>query len=350
MSRIVAFGEIMGRLAAPGSLRFAQAMPGALELTFAGAEVNAAVAIAQLGGDVSFVTALPDHAIAAACVAQLRGLGVSTSEILRTSRGRLGLYFLETGANQRPGQVIYDREHSALAVTPAEAYDWDRIFAGAEWLLISGITPAVSRNAAEVTRVALRAATAHGLRIAFDMNFRAKLWQWEPPLSARELASRTLRDLLPEVDLLIGGREDFESVLDAEPGKMPGEDLARALVTRFPRIVHVGMTLREGISAHHNNWGGMLYDARSGGVFYAPGVSERYAITQIVDRLGAGDAFTGALLYSLIIPELSSPEAALRFATAASCLAHSIQGDYNLVSRADVEALLSGDDSGRVRR
>lgn len=350
MSRIVAFGEIMGRLAAPGCLRFSQAMPGALELTFAGAEVNAAVAIAQLGGDVSFVTALPDHAIASTCVAQLRGLGVSTSEILRTSRGRLGLYFLETGANQRPGQVIYDREHSALAVTPADAYDWDRILAGAEWLLISGITPAVSRNAAEVARVALRAATARGLRIAFDMNFRAKLWQWEPPLSARELASRTLRELLPEVDLLIGGREDFESMLDDEPGKMSGEDLARAIVARFPRIVQVGMTLREGLSAHHNNWGGMLFDARSGGVFYAPGTSERYAITQIVDRLGAGDAFTGALLYSLTTPELSSPEIALRFATAASCLAHSIQGDYNLVDRAEVEALLSGDDSGRVRR
>jgi 2-dehydro-3-deoxygluconokinase len=177
MSRVVTFGEIMARLAAPGFKRFQQAMPGTLDVTFAGAEASIAASIAFLGGDAAFVTALPEHAIADACVANLRSLGVNTRHILRTPQGRLGLYFLETGANQRPGNVIYDREGSAIAITPATDYDWNAIFAGAEWFIVSGITPAISRNAADVTLIALREASQRGVKVAIDMNYRSKLWQ-----------------------------------------------------------------------------------------------------------------------------------------------------------------------------
>lgn len=355
-ARIVTLGEIMARLAAPGHLRFQQTMPGSLEVTFAGAEASVAMSIAHLGGESSFVTALPDHALGDACVANLRAVGVETRHILRTSagQGRLGLYFLETGANQRPGQVIYDREGSSMAVTPPEAYDWDAILAGAEWFLISGITPAISRNAAAVARAAMEAASRLGVKVACDMNFRSKLWQWEPGHSARELATRTMRDLMPMVDLFIGGREDAVQMLGLEVGdEVSPEALARQIVAHYPRIRRVAMTLREGVSATHNNWGGLLYDAGLDQSFRAPlrdGVYEPYAITDIVDRLGGGDAFTAGLLFALTTAELQSPETAVAFAVAASCLAHSIPGDFNFTSRAEVEALMAGDASGRVKR
>ena len=210
MSRIVTFGEIMGRLAAPGHKRFQQTLPGTLDVTFAGAEASIAASIAYLGGDASFVTALPQHALADACVADLRSMGVNTNHILRTPLGRLGLYFLETGANQRAGNVIYDREGSSIAITPADQYDWPSIFDGAEWFIISGITPAISRNASEVSRIAMQEAKAKGLKVVCDMNYRSKLWQWEPALKPRDLATRTMRELMPMVDLFVGGREDAE--------------------------------------------------------------------------------------------------------------------------------------------
>ncbi len=351
MSRIVTFGEIMGRLAAPGFLRFQQAMPGSVEVTFAGAEANVAVSITLFGGEASFVTALPDHAIADACIAALRGLRVDTRHILRTEQGRLGLYFLENGVNQRPGQVIYDREGSSVSITPPEVYDWESIFAGAEWFLISGITPALSRNAAEVTATALREASARGVKIAFDMNYRAKLWRWEPGLSPRELATRTMRELMPSVDLFIGGREDVVGMLGLEDaGGESLEELARQVVARYPRVRRVAMSRRESVSAHHHHWGGMLYEATLGQAFHAPSQDGHHTITQIVDRLGGGDAFTAGLLFALTTPELSEPQQAIAFATAASCLAHSIQGDFNFSTRAEVEALMAGENSGRVRR
>lgn len=356
MNRVVTFGEIMGRLAAPGFKRFQQAMPGSLEVTFAGAEASVAASLAYLGADAAFVTALPTHALADACIANLRSLGVDTRHILRTAHGRLGLYFLETGANQRPGNVIYDREGSAVALTPPGAYDWPAIFAGASWFLLSGITPAISRNAAEVSRVALREARARGLRVVCDLNFRSKLWQWEPPLKPRDLAARTLRELLSSVTFLVCGREDAAELLGIHP--RPGTadpclDVARQLVTQFPQLTHVAMTLREGISASHNNWGGMLYDAALDQAFYAPlaaGRYEPYAITDLVDRLGGGDAFTAGLLFALATLELAAPPAAIAFAVAASCLAHSIEGDFNYCTRAEIEALMNGAASGRVNR
>ncbi len=349
MSRIVTFGEIMGRLGAPGFKRFQQSMPGTLAVTFAGAEASIAVAIGYLGGDAAFVTALPDHAIADACVANLRSFGVDTRYILRTPQGRLGLYFVEAGANQRPGNVIYDREGSSIAITPANTYDWDGIFDGAEWFIVSGITPAISRNAADVTTKALREASQRGVKVAMDMNYRSKLWRWEPALPPRELATRTMRDLLSFVDLFVGGREDAEAVLGVSRSA-PLDELARQVAQQFPRISRVAMTVREGISATHNNFGGLLFDKLTDQLCGAPDNGRLYSITHIVDRLGAGDAFTAGLIYALTTPELTAPPTALAFATAAGCLAHSIEGDFNFSTRAEIEALIAGNSAGRVNR
>jgi 2-dehydro-3-deoxygluconokinase len=349
MSRVVTFGEIMARLAAPGFKRFQQAMPGTLDVTFAGAEASIAASIAYLGGDAAFVTALPEHAIADACVANLRSLGVNTRHILRTQQGRLGLYFLETGVNQRPGNVIYDREGSAIAITPATDYDWSAIFDGAEWFIVSGITPAISRNAADVTLIALREASQLGVKVAIDMNYRSKLWQWEPSLPPRELATRTMRDLLPFADLFIGGREDAEAMLGIQ-GSPSLDELARQISQLFPRISRVAMTVREGISATHNNFGGLLLDKATDQVCHAPENGQLYPITNIVDRLGAGDAFTAGLIFALTNPDLDAPQSAIAFATAAGCLAHSIEGDFNFSTREEIAALVGGDSAGRVKR
>jgi 2-dehydro-3-deoxygluconokinase len=349
MSRVVAFGEIMARLAAPGFKRFQQAMPGTLDVTFAGAEASIAASIAYLGGDAAFVTALPEHAIADACVADLRSLGVNTRHILRTPQGRLGLYFLEAGANQRPGNVIYDREGSAIAITPATDYDWSAIFDGAEWFIVSGITPAISRNAADVTLIALREASQLGVKVAIDMNYRSKLWQWEPPLPPRELATRTMREVLPFADLFIGGREDAEAMLGIY-GSPWLDDLVRQIAQQFPRISRVAMTVREGISATHNNFGGLLFDKATDQVCHAPENGQLYPITNIVDRLGAGDAFTAGLIFALTNPDLDAPQSAIAFATAAGCLAHSIEGDFNFSTREEIAALVGGDSAGRVKR
>ena len=354
--RLVAFGEIMARLAAPGHQRFQQAMPGGVEVTFAGAEANVAMSIAHLGGKASFVTALPQHAVADACVTSLRAVGVDTRHILRTTTGRLGIYFLESGANQRPGNVIYDRDGSSVAVVPPKDYPWDAIFAGATWFHISGITPAVSKNAAAVALQALREASSRGVRISCDLNFRSKLWAWKPGLKPHELATLAMRELLPFVNVLIGGREDAAAMMGihASPGATdPVLDVSRQIKALYPQITHVGMTLRKSISATHHNWGGMLYDAAQDETFLAPLNGDRYqpyAITDIVDRLGGGDAFAAGLIFALSTPELASPQTALNFAVAASCLAHSIPGDFNFSTRAEVESLMAGNTAGRVNR
>jgi 2-dehydro-3-deoxygluconokinase len=349
MSRFVTFGEIMGRLAPPGFKRFQQAMPGTLDITFGGAEASIAGSIAHLGGDAAFVTALPDHAIGDACVANLRSIGLNTKYILRTNQGRLGIYFLETGANQRSGNVIYDREGSSIAITPATAYDWNSIFDGAEWFVTSGITPAISSNAAEVTETALREASRRGVKVAIDMNYRSKLWRWDPSLQPRELATRTMRELLPYADVFIGGREDAEAVLGFN-GSASLEEVARQITRQFPRISRVAMTLREGVSATHNNLGGMLFDKATDEAFYAPEKGRMHQITNIVDRVGTGDAFTAGLLYAQTTPELFASPVAIAFATAAGCLAHSIEGDFNFTSREEIESLMNGNSAGRVKR
>jgi 2-dehydro-3-deoxygluconokinase len=363
MKTIVTFGEIMGRLCPPGHLRFVQAMPGPLDITFAGAEANVAASLAMLGGHARFVTALPANVLGDCCVRVLRSLGVDTAHICRTKAGRLGLYFLEKGANQRPSNVVYDRAHSAIAGAGPEDFDWSAIFAGACWLHTTGITPALSHNAFRSTLAAVGAAKAAGLTVSCDLNFRKKLWDWEPGTQPADLARRCMSDILPSVDVCIANEEDAADVLgihaegsDIESGSLAVDrypEVARAIVRLFPNIGKVAITLRESVSASHNNWGAMLYDAASASACFAPEKDGRYApyaIRDIVDRVGGGDSFGAGLVFALNTPELQAPETAVRFAAAASCLAHSIEGDFNFSNRAEVESLMGGSASGRVVR
>jgi 2-dehydro-3-deoxygluconokinase len=343
MSRVVTFGEIMVRIATPGFARFQQALPGGVNVTFAGAEASIAASLAYLGIDAAFVTTLPDHAIADACLADLRSLGVETKHILRTIEGRLGIYFLEHGVNQRGGNVIYDRDGSAVAITPAGAYDWDAIFTGCEWFVISGITPAISRNAAGIALVAVQEAKLRNIQVVCDMNYRTKLWRWDPPLSARELATRTMRELLRHVTIFVGGISDATAMLGIDfSGDLKA--LAKQIVTEFPNLTHAAFTLRDGSTSAAQCFSGALYEAATGTLHTAPS----YTITQIIDRLGAGDAFTAGLIFSFL--QNSTAPTTISFATAAGCLAHSIEGDYNYSTRAEIEAVMYGDGGGRVSR
>ncbi|WP_111706207.1 sugar kinase [Lutibacter citreus] len=362
MKTIVTFGEIMGRLAAPGNLRLRQARQ--LEVTYAGAEASVAASICNFGGKARYVTALPKHALAEATMDAVRSVGIDTQYVLRTDNGRLGTYFLETGANQRPSNVIYDREDSAIAITPASAYNWTEIFKGAGWLHLSGITPALSKNAAEATLVAAQKAQAAGAKVSIDLNFRGKLWKWDTSKSARELAQETMRKILPFIDVVIGNEEDCYDVLgiragdtDVHSGKLDTSrypDVARQVVAQFPNVSKAAITLRESLSASHNNWGAMLYEAATDTPSFAPldaeGNYESYKIKNIVDRVGGGDSFAGGLIFALNTPELSDSATAVKYGVAASCLKHSIKGDFNYSTRAEVEALMGGSGSGRVVR
>lgn len=353
----------MGRLAPEEFYRFSQSCPGKLDFTFAGAEANVAASVCMLGGRATFVSALPNHAVADACIRTLSGLGIDTQHILRTDQGRLGLYFVETGANQRPSNVIYDRADSSVSLTPAEAYPWETIFSDAGWFHVSGITPALSQNAAESVLIAVQKAKTAGVTVSCDLNFRNKLWQWNPDLSPRELAEKTMRNILPYVDVLIGNEGDAEDVLgiragesNVEAGKLSIDrypSVARQIIEQFPTIGKVAITLRESISASHNNWGAMLYDAQTDTAVFAPLGNETYRpyeIRNIVDRVGGGDSFAAGLIFALNSGEFAEDQQALAFAVAASCLAHSIKGDFNFSTRSEVEALMNGSGSGRVVR
>jgi len=353
----------MGRLAPEGVQRLRQTLPGPLNLTFGGAEANVAASLAQLGASARFVTALPQHAVADACVGFLTGLGVDVSEILRTKQGRLGLYFFENGANQRPSNVIYDRSHSSVSLARAEDYDWEKILDGACWLHTTGITPALSQVSAETVQHAVETAKKKGLTVSCDLNFRKKLWGWKPGTDSRALAGETMRGILPFVDVLIANEEDAADVLDihasdtdVDSGKLAIDqypDVAREIVKQFPNVSKVAITLRESLSASHNNWGAMLYEAASNRSYFAPlrdGQYEPYQIKNIVDRVGGGDSFGAGLIFALNTQELSAPDKAIAFAAAASCLCHSIVGDVNFTSRAEVESLMGGSASGRVVR
>ena len=363
MKTIVTFGEVMGRLAPEGVLRFRQAMPGPLNLTFGGAEANVAASLAQLGAPARFVTALPQNTIGEACEGFLKGLGVDTSCIARTKQGRLGLYFFENGANQRPSNVIYDRSHSSVSVTKGSDYDWNRIFEGAGWLHTTGITPALSQVSAEAVKTAVENAKKSGLTVSCDLNFRKKLWGWESGTDSKALAAKTMRGIVPFVDVLIANEEDAADVLDihaaetdVESGKLAIDqypDVAREIVRQFPNVSKVAITLRESISASHNNWGAMLYDVKADKASFAPmrgGKYEAYQMRNIVDRVGGGDSFGAGLIFALNQEDLKAPDKAIAFAVAASCLCHSIVGDVNFTSRSEVEALMKGSGSGRVVR
>lgn len=354
----------MGRIAPQGVLRFRQSLPGTVGFTFAGAEANVAASLAMLGGhDVAFVTALPKNTIADTCVDALRAVGVDTKWIVRTDDGRLGLYYLETGANQRASQVTYDRGGSAISLTSADQYDWPAVFSDADWFHVTGITPAISRVAAEAAIAAAESAKHSGLTVSCDLNFRKKLWRWDSSSKPRELAEATMRKLLPFVDIAIANEEDCGDVLsihaqgtDVHSGRLSIDhypEVARQVASQFPNLAHVAITLRESISASHNNWGGMLLDVKRDHPHFAPLADGQYCpyeIRSIVDRVGAGDSFGAGLIYSLCTERWLSPDRAIQFAVAASCLAHSIVGDFNYSSVAEIEALVGGAASGRVVR
>lgn len=360
MGRIVALGEIMARFSPPGYQRLGQAMPGALDVLFAGAEASVAMSIAQLGGQSTFVTALPRHELADACVASLRSVGVDTRHILRVDAGRLGLYFLEAGVNQRPSKVIYDRADSAVAITPPQAYPWEAILGDASWLVLSGITPAISASGAALTQRAIDEAGKRGVRVLYDLNYRGKLWRWDPSRDPRTLAIATIRDSLPGIDLLVAGADEIEELLGEPPAEstvQPPQRFASAaqrLVQRYPRMSLVASTRRLSHSASCHEVGGMLWEADAALLHTAPdpasAASQLYRIEQIVDRIGTGDAFTAALLFGLTNDRWNEPRQALQLAAAAFCLAHSVLGDFNCTSLPEVEALLAGDTSGRVQR
>ena len=261
---------------------------------------------------------MPKHALAEATMDSVRSVGIDTQFILRTDKGRLGLYFLETGANQRPSNVVYDRADSAISITPADKYDWENIFKDAQWLHLSGITPALSKNAAEATKTAAQEAKKAGASVSIDLNFRGKLWNWDSDFSARDLAQKTMREILPFIDVVVGNEEDCHDVLGIQAGDTDVHsgtldtsrypDVARQVVEQFPNVSKVAITLRESLSASHNNWGAMLYDASEEKPYFAPlnenGDYEPYQIKNIVDRVGGGDSFAGGLIFALTTPEL----------------------------------------------
>jgi 2-dehydro-3-deoxygluconokinase len=362
MSRVVTFGEIMARLAPPGFQRLRQGLPGTLNVTFAGAEANVAASLAFMGEQAMFVTALPENDLAEACAATLRSTGVD-SHIVWKPNGRLGLYFLETGANQRPSRVIYDRDGSTISQTRADAYDWNQIFEGADWFHVTGITPAISEAAAQATVNAVQKAKASGLTVSCDLNFRGKLWKWREGTEARKLAGEVMPEVVKSVDVLIANEEDCGDVLgiraageDVASGILEADrypDVARRVVSEFPNLKMVATTLRQSLSASFNRWGAMLFDATADQPFFSPttdGVYQPYEIRNIVDRVGGGDSFAAGLIFALRSNRHEGCQAVLDYATAASCLAHSIEGDFNFASRQEIEALAGGSASGRVVR
>lgn len=361
---IAGFGETMLRLSPEGFMRLNQALPGMLRASFGGGEANVCVSIARFGMESRYLTALPKNPIADALVAELRGIGVDTSRILRTDSGRVGIYFAETGANQRGSAVVYDRAHSAIASTPPSAYHFDAMLDGVTWLHLSGITPSLSHEACDANLALARTAAARGVSISLDLNFRKKLWRWEPGTPPRELAGRCMAELAALADILIGNEEDAKDVFGIEAANSSIEngslsldgyrDVAKELSMRFPKARYVAITLRESHSATWNGWGAMLYDVKAGKAFFAPlapdGTYSPYEIRSIVDRIGGGDAFCGGLIYALNTEEWAEPQKALAFAVAASCLKHSVHGDYNDVTVKEVESLALGNASGRVSR
>lgn len=338
--KVVTFGEVMLRLAPESYLRFVQSEK--YEATFGGAEANVAVSLANYGVDAAFVTKLPAHEIGQAAVNSLRKFGVDTTKIVRGG-DRVGIYYCEKGASQRPSKVIYDRAYSSIATAKKEDFDWDKIFDGVEWFHFTGITPALSDETAEITLEACKKAKEKGITISCDLNFRKKLW-------SKEKAGKVMGEVCKYVDYCIANEEDAKDVFgieadntDINTGKLDRNgyiSVAKKLTERF-NFKGVAITLRESLSANDNNWSAMLY-TNGEAVF-----SKKYAM-HIVDRVGGGDSFGGGLIYSLL--NGYDAQKAIEFAVAASCLKHSIEGDYNMVSVSEVEALAKGNASGRVQR
>ena len=340
MARVITFGEIMLRLAPEGYYRFVQSQ--SFGATYGGGEANVAVSLANFGIDVAFVTKLPKHEIGQSAFNKLREFGVDTSKITRGG-SRVGIYFLEKGASQRPSKVIYDRAGSAIATATTADFDWEDIFQGVDWFHFTGITPALGDNVAAICLEACKAAKAKGITVSCDLNYRKNLW-------SREKAGQVMGGLMEYVDVCIANEEDAADVFgihaentDVTTGKVSHEgykEVAKKLVDRFG-FKKVAITLRESISANDNNWAAMLYE---GGEYY---FSKKYAV-RIVDRVGGGDSFGAGLIYSSL--NGLAPQQTIEFAVAASCLKHTIEGDINMVSVDEANKLAGGDGSGRVQR
>lgn len=342
--KVVTFGEIMLRLATPGYLRFEQT--DNFTATYGGGEANVAVSLANYGIDVDFVTRLPKNDIGRACMMDLRKYGVGTDKIVYGGE-RLGIYFLETGAVSRASKVVYDRAHSSVSEVKLGMIDWGKVFEGADFFHWTGITPAISQGAADVCLEAIKKANELGVTVSCDLNYRKNLWNYG------KTAGEVMPELVAGTDIVLGNEEDAAMVLDIHPegvnvtgGHVEGaayESVSKQIMAKFPRVKKVITTLRGSINANHNSWAGVLYDGKK--LYESP----QYQITHIVDRVGGGDSFMGGLIYGLLTYP-TDDQKALNFAVAASCLKHTIYGDYNRVTVAEVEKLMSGDASGRVSR
>ena len=341
--KVVTFGEIMLRLATPGFLRFSQT--SSLNATFGGGEANVAVSLANFGVPVDFITRLPANDIARACIMDLKRYGVGVERIIKGG-SRMGIYFLETGAVSRGSKVIYDREGSAIAQIQKGMVDWQKVLEGAGWFHWTGITPAISQGAAEVCLDAINTANQLGITVSCDLNYRKNLWKYG------KNAGEVMPELVAGTDIVLGNEEDAAMVLGIHPdgvdvtrGHVEAaayESVSRQIMERFPRCKKVITTLRGSINANHNTWAGVLWNGTQ--LFE----SRQHQITHIVDRVGGGDSFMAGLIYGLLTYD--SDQQALDFAVAASCLKHTIHGDFNLVSIDEVEKLMGGDESGRVAR
>ena len=342
MTRVVTFGEIMLRLKTPGHDRFFQSL--SFEATFGGGEANVAVALSNYGLDAAFVSVLPENDIGNAAIGELRRFGVDTRFIKRAG-DRVGIYFLETGANQRPSKVIYDRAHASISEAGPGDINWDHVFEGADWFHITGITPALSQSAAELSLESVKQARANGVRVSCDFNYRGKLWKYG------KTAPEVMTELVKYVDVGIANEEDcqkslgVEAAVQVESGDLDiakYEALSARMMELYPNLDTMAITLRESRSADQNGWSACLRTTEG---FVQ---SRQYDITDIIDRVGGGDSFASGLIYGLVAYD--DPRDSLDFAVAASCLKHSISGDFNRVSVAEVEKLMSGDASGRVQR
>ncbi|MDX9826372.1 MAG: sugar kinase [Spirochaetia bacterium] len=341
--KVVSFGEVMLRLKSPGLERLFQSP--SFEATFGGSEANVAVALARLGNPAAFVTVLPDNQIGRECVRELRYHGVDVS-LIAMKKGRMGIYFFENGSNQRPSNVIYDRAGSAIAEIESGDIDWDKVFAGAGWFHLSGITPAISRKAADASIAAVKAAGKAGLKISFDLNYRAKLWNYGAK------AQDVMGEIASYAQVLIGNEEDYQKSLGLEGPKLSADGsidtseyaaMCDRALARYPKAEYAAVTLRESRSADSNGWSAMLASRKTALV------SRKYSITDIVDRVGAGDSFSAGLIYGLINFK-DDAQKALEHAVALSCLKHTISGDFALIEPGEAQKLMGGDASGRVQR
>jgi len=346
-ARIVTFGEVMLRLKAPGFERLLQSP--LLEATFGGGEANVAVSLAQFGHEVVYVTALPNNPIAMACIFLLRGKGIDTSNIVQTGE-RMGIYYYEAGSNQKPSKVTYDRQHSAIMDVPTSAFDWGKILDGATWFHITGITPALSESASEITRTAMKTAREMGITVSCDYNFRKNLWKYgKSPVEV-------MTNLVRYADVGIANEEDCQRTLgisveqegsenEIEGGRIDPEKyrlLCEKVMSAYPNLRCQAITLRESYTADHNGWSACLHNGKE---FY---VSTHYEVKDIVDRVGTGDAFAAGLIHGMSTG--FKDHEALEFAVAASCLKHSIPGDMNFSTVEEVEQLMNGGGSGRIQR